>query len=133
MLVSFSRFHKHRESRQMPNRPPITTQVLDLTTGNPVAGMFIVLEHYQDTEHDWQTITETKTDDRGRANAMESPKDIEEGLYRITFDTDAYFGERDIKTFYSSVTINFQVSSADRPYHIPLLLSPYGYSTYRER
>ena len=117
----------------MPSSSPITAHVFDLTTGRPAPGVFIVLEQYQDTEHDWQTIAEAKTGEDGRADELIVTDAIEEGLYRITFDTDAYFGEHKVKTFYSAVSINFQVSDGDQPYHIPLLLSPYGYITFQER
>ena len=115
----------------MSDRSLITTRVLNLTTGKPAVGVFIVLEHYQDTEHDWQTIAEAKTDKAGRAENMLPAGLTEEGLYRLTFDTDAYFGERDVETFYSSISINFQVTDTDGRYYIPLLLSPFGYSTFR--
>ncbi len=98
---------------------PITTQVLDTSVGRPAAGVFVVLEQYQDTEHDWQTIAEGKTDDDGRIDDLLRPDALEEGLYRITFDTDAYFGDLDVPTFYSSVSINFQVNDPTEPQHLP--------------
>ena len=114
----------------MSSEHPITAQVVDLSTGDPATGVFIVLEHYRDTDHDWQTIGETKTDETGCAVDLLPPGLLQEGLYRLTFDTDAYYGERDIRTFYSSVSINFQVTDVRRQYDIPLLLSPFGYSTH---
>ncbi len=112
---------------------PLSVHVLNVSTGDSATGMFIVLERYEDTDHDWQTIGEAKTDDAGQAMELIPAGALKEGLYRLTFDTDAYFGEREIRTFYSSVSINFQVTDAQRQYHIPLLLSPYGYSTHFAR
>ena len=114
----------------MPNSASLTTRVLDTTLGRPAAGVFIVLEFYADTERDWQTIAEAKTDKNGRVEELLAEGELKEGLYRITFDTDAYFGERGVETFYPSVTVSFQVSDPSRHYHVPLLLSPYGYSTF---
>jgi len=91
----------------------------------------LVLERYEDSEHDWQTIAEAKTDASGNANDLLPSGSIDEGLYRLTYDTDAYFGEIDTPTFYSSISINFQVVESDGQYNIELLLSPFGYSTFR--
>lgn len=114
----------------MADKASLTTRVLDTTLGRPAAGVFIVLEHYEDSERDWQTIAEAQTDEHGRVEELLSPGRLREGLYRITFDTDAYFGEQGIETFYPSVTVNLQVADPSRQYHVPLLLSPFGYSTF---
>jgi 5-hydroxyisourate hydrolase len=114
----------------MGEQASLTTRVLDTSLGRPAEGVFIVLEHYEDSQRDWQTVSETKTDKHGRALDLLPAGSLQEGLYRITFDTDAYFGERDVETFYPSVTVNFQVNDPSRHYHVPLLLSPFGYSTF---
>lgn len=114
----------------MGEQASLTTRVLDTSLGRPAAGVFIVLEYYDDSERDWQTVAETKTDEQGRALELLPPGKLQEGLYRITFDTDAYFGERDVETFYPSVTVNIQVSDPSLHFHVPLLLSPFGYSTF---
>ncbi|CAN5211092.1 hypothetical protein BH23GEM2_BH23GEM2_25490 [soil metagenome] len=56
---------------------------------------------------------------------------VERGTYRITFDTGAYFRAQGVAAFYPEVTVTFEVSDPQQNYHVPLLLSPYGYSTYR--
>lgn len=114
----------------MGDTPSLTTRVLDTSLGRPAPGMFIVLERYEDSERDWQTIAEAKTDKDGRAADLLARDEFREGLYRITFDTDAYFGERGVETFYPSIAVNFQVSDPSRQYHVPLLVSPFGYSTF---
>jgi 5-hydroxyisourate hydrolase len=114
----------------MANHASLTTRVLDTTLGRPAEGVFIVLEYYDDLERDWQVIAETKTDKSGRVEGLLPEGELREGLYRITFDTDAYFVERGVETFYPSVTVSFQISDPTRHYHVPLLLSPHGYSTF---
>jgi 5-hydroxyisourate hydrolase len=114
----------------MPTPASLSTRVLDTTLGRPAQGVFIVLEYYDDSEGDWQVIAETKTDECGRVEQLLSGGNVREGLYRITFDTDAYFGERGVETFYPSVTVSFQISDPALQCHVPLLLSPFGYSTF---
>jgi 5-hydroxyisourate hydrolase len=114
----------------MAKQASLSTRVLDTAIGRPAGGIFIVLERYDDTERDWQVIAETKTDASGRVEELLPGGELEEGLYRITFDTDAYFGEQGVETFYPSVSVNFQISEPARKYHVPLLLSPHGYSTF---
>ncbi len=115
----------------MTAAPGITTHVLDTSLGRPAVGVFVVLEHYVDTERNWHTIAEGKSDAKGRVDDLLPAKSLEEGLYRITFDTDAYFGDREVETFYPSISVNFQVADPKQHHHVPLLLSPYGYTTYR--
>lgn len=114
----------------MTKQVSLSTRVLDTTLGRPAQGVFIVLEYYDDSERDWQVIAETKTDESGRVEKLLPGGELREGLYRITFDTDAYFGERGVETFYPSVSVNIQVGDPSRQYHVPLLLSPFGYSTF---
>ena len=71
---------------------------------------------------DWLVVS-------GQIGAVEGK--LVEGTYRITFDTNAYFGAQDIEGFYPEASIIFVVKDAEAHYHVPLLLSPFGYSTYR--
>lgn len=99
----------------------LSTHVLDTTTGEPASGMHIRLSKWVDGG--WEHIAELITDDEGRAGGF---GDLVGGRHRLGFETGAYGNE-----FYPFVAVVFEIED-DRPhYHIPLLLSQYGYSTYR--
>ena len=96
----------------------ITTHILDTSRGRPGAG--IAVELWQGDELRYTT----RTDADGRARLAES---IERGTYRIVFKIGTYFDE----SFYPEVAVTFQIRDAAQHYHVPLLVSPFGYSTYR--
>jgi len=98
----------------------ITTHVLDVAKGRPAAGMRVTLARGH------QVVYSGTTDPDGRARLL-APGDVEEGTYRLTFETGAY----NPSGFYPEATIVFHVSDVAQHYHVPLLLSPFGYSTYR--
>ena len=106
---------------------PITTHVLDTTAGRPAPGVPVKLELKDGSG--WKKLGEGKTDSDGRVKSLlpDSHK-LARGTYRLTFDTGAYLGG---KGFYPEASIVFTIDAADQHYHVPLLLSPYGYSTYR--
>ena len=106
----------------------ITTHVLDVSIGRPAAGVLVTLERQSDKG--WEKIASQETDDDGRARGLLSDG-LKSGAYCLTFDVGSYFDDRDIRGFYREVTIRFIVSDASQHYHVPLLLSPFGYSTYR--
>lgn len=100
----------------------ISTHVLDAVAGVPAAGIAVVL--YRDTE----VLGAATTDADGRIAALGAA--LPSGTYRLVFDTGAYFAERGIESFYPEVAITFVVIE-ERHYHVPLLLSPFAFSTYR--
>ncbi len=110
---------------------PITTHVLDTMRGIPAAGVPLVLE--KETEKDkFARLAQGVTDADGRVKGLlPDGAKIEPGKYRMTFDTAAYFRASSTKGFYPYVQIVFEVGDNPGHLHIPLLLSPYGYSTYR--
>jgi 5-hydroxyisourate hydrolase len=109
---------------------PITSHVLDIARGVPAAGVPITLEIERDGE--WHRLGAGVTDDDGRLKTlMFADAVLERRRYRLTFDTEAYFGAIGVAAFYPSVQIVFQVRLPDQHHHVPLLLSPFGYSTYR--
>ena len=109
----------------------ITTHILDTTAGIPAPGVPVTLE-YKTHSSGWQVIADGMTDFDGRANDLLSPKAVfEPGHYRLVFDTGPYFAAKDVECFFPQVTVSFVVRDALRHYHVPLLLSPFGYSTYR--
>ena len=108
----------------------ITTHVLDVSLGRPAVGVAVLLE-IQTPQGVWKELSQGATDGDGRLRHLLAPASLVEANYRLTFQTGAYFEWRKIAGFYPQVTIEFQVRDAKEHYHIPLLLSPYGYSTYR--
>lgn len=109
----------------------ISTHVLDTSLGRPAAGVPVTLEQ-QDAEGNWSLLGRGVTNAEGRvAQVLSAGVALAPGRYRLTFDTATYFRARGVESFYPSVTVVFEVRDAGQHYHVPLLLSPYGYSTYR--
>ncbi|MEV4162813.1 hydroxyisourate hydrolase [Nonomuraea dietziae] len=94
-----------------------STHVLDAVTGRPAVGVAVRLEH------EGQVVAQGRTDDDGRIKGWNPGA----GVHRVVFDTGAYLEQ----TFYPEVVITFTVADPDEHYHVPLLLSPFAYSTYR--
>jgi 5-hydroxyisourate hydrolase len=111
-------------------RSPITVHVLDTSRGKPAAGMTVLLELADGKE--WRELAKGKTDVDGRSDTLlPRNKAIAAGIYRITFESGAYFAESKTRTFYPRITVIFEIAEPKEHYHVPLLLSPFGYSTYR--
>lgn len=103
----------------------VTAHVLDATAGTPAVGVAVTLSAADSTQ-----IATATTDDDGRVPDL-GPDRLEAGDYRIAFGTGAYFARHDQATFYPRVVIDFTVVAGQAHYHVPLLLSPFAYSTYR--
>ena len=109
----------------------ITTHVLDTARGRPAAGLPVVLEA-QGGDGRWSAVGKGATDSDGRvAQLLAKGASLQPGLYRLTFDTQSYFVAQEVEGFYPQVTVVFEVRDPTQRYHVPLLLSPFGYSTYR--
>ena len=107
----------------------ITTHVLDTAAGRPGSGIAIELERIE--HNTWHLVGGGITDDDGRLRTLTSPGPVTPGIYRIRFQTGLYFAARGQAGFFPVVEIQFNVVDGEQHYHVPLLLSPYGYSTYR--
>ena len=108
----------------------ISTHVLDTARGVPAAGVPVVLERLESSGI--HQISRAATDGDGRVRELVSPgAAVAAGRYRLTFDTASYFGSLGIEAFYPSVAVVFEIRDVVQHHHVPLLLSPYGYSTYR--
>jgi 5-hydroxyisourate hydrolase len=105
----------------------LSTHVLDATTGRPAAGVAIRLEHRG--PGGWSPAGGGQTDANGRLRLDGAT--LEPGVYRITFGSGAYFEARGTPSFYPEVTVTFAMTDQGQHYHVPLLLSPFAYSTYR--
>ena len=108
----------------------LSTHVLDTRLGRPAAGLPLLLE--QQTDGSWQELARGRTNADGRApNFLPKDAKLEAAVYRLTFDTGAYFQSQKTPGFYPYVQVVFELTAAGEHYHVPLLLSPFGYSTYR--
>ena len=115
-----------------PEKGPITTHILDTTVGRPAEGVGVVLEQWQQESSSWVTIGKGTTNKDGRALDLLLPThSLQAGAYRLMFDTAAYFTRMKVKTFFPCVSIIFDVKDPREHYHVPLLLNPFAYSTYR--
>ena len=110
-------------------KSPITTHVLDTSTGRPAALVAARLCRWNGRE--FEEIGRGVTSDDGRILDLLSGVEIESGKYRLNFDTGGYFAARGVQTFFPEVAIVFEITSPQQHHHVPLLLSPFGYSTYR--
>ena len=111
------------------SQSPITTHVLDLASGRPAEGVGILLEREEGDV--WLAVGRGATDTDGRLKSLLPPGRLMRGAYRLTFDIGSYFTAKGATSFYASVPIQFVVEREDQHYHVPLLVSPFGYSTYR--
>lgn len=120
----------------MTTRSPITTHVLDVSLGRPAAGIGVALARANGD--DWHALGTGETDADGRASQLLTPGALEAGTYRLRFTLTDYFTRTQRTSFYPHVDIVFVVAggavgpgATGEHYHVPLLLSPFGYSTYR--
>jgi 5-hydroxyisourate hydrolase len=104
----------------------VTTHVLDTARGVPAAGVPVVLERVSDGV---QQLASGATDRDGRVGAL-GPDELPSGTYRLRFDTASYFTETGQRGFFPEVSVVFEIAAGEH-YHVPLLLSPYAYFTYR--
>ena len=107
----------------------LTTHILDTSIGKPAAAVQVKFEKL--SEGVWMCMATGITNSDGRiSELLPSDFQMDLGIYRLIFDTGSYFKKQNIQSFYPSVAVEFQVNDTAH-YHVPLLLNPYGYSTYR--
>lgn len=111
----------------------LSTHVLDVAIGRPAAELGILLEAVDpETPTGFRELSRGVTNQDGRVKDFLPPgTKLSAGLYRLTFDTAGYFRAKGTKGFYPHVHITFEIGAGDEHYHVPLLLSPWGFSTYR--
>jgi 5-hydroxyisourate hydrolase len=110
---------------------PITTHVLDTATGRPAEGVVVVLEQ-QGLGETWTELGRGPTNADGRLTSLAPDTTVfAPGVYRLRFLTGPYFASRGLRGFYPEIPVHFHVDDPAAHYHVPLLLSPFGYSTYR--
>jgi 5-hydroxyisourate hydrolase len=108
----------------------VTTHVLDAARGAPAQGIPVRLERLGLPGGATETLAVGVTDSDGRIGAL-GPERLEPGTYRLAFDTLTYFAAQGVECFYPEVVVTALLSDPNQHYHLPLLLSPYSYSTYR--
>lgn len=109
---------------------PLSVHVLNLESGTPSSNIKVILEAQQGEK--WVKLNEGTTNDQGRISEL-YPKDssLKKGIYKVTFETGNWYKAKNQRTFFPEVPVVFVIDGQLEHYHIPLLISPYGYSTYR--
>ncbi|HVY37479.1 MAG TPA: hydroxyisourate hydrolase [Polyangia bacterium] len=107
----------------------LTSHVLDLALGQPARGLTLRLDVLEGIH--WRAVTTAVTDDGGRTADLLGGLPLDARTYRLTFETGAYFAATRRPSFYPQVQVTFEVTAPDQHHHVPLLVSPFGYSTYR--
>ena len=111
-------------------KSPITTHILDTSAGRPATGVPVSLWRRHDDS--FASMGQGETDSDGRiASGLIDSSEFRPGQYQLRFETAAYFSAAGVDSFYPRVIIDFLVSAEDEHYHVPLLIAPFGYSTYR--
>lgn len=106
----------------------LTTHILDTSRGRPAADVAVVLDHRDGDA--WTEVARGTTDSDGRIGEL-GPERLASGTYRLSFAVGEYFAAHDEQGFYPEVQVTFRVDENEAHYHVPLLLNPFGYSTYR--
>jgi 5-hydroxyisourate hydrolase len=108
----------------------LSTHVLDTANGRPAAGVSVRCQ--RQTDDGWVEVATGTTDDDGRIGTLIAPGALEAGTYRLTFVTGGWASAVQLPVFFwPEVMVTFDVTAPDEHHHVPLLLSPFGYSTYR--
>jgi 5-hydroxyisourate hydrolase len=113
----------------MTEKSPITTHILDTAVGRPAAGVRVILDKREGDV--FTQIGEGRTDQDGRIADLLSAGALTAGVYRLTFHVGPYLEALGRPGFYPHVPVVFEVQAPGEHYHVPLLLNPFGYSTYR--
>jgi 5-hydroxyisourate hydrolase len=109
----------------------ISTHVLDIAHGKPAKEVPVRLER-RESAGEWARLTSSHTDSEGRCSQLvPEGEELRPGLYRLAFDTASYHVSQNVEGLYPIVEITFQVREGDSHFHLPLLLTPHGYTTYR--
>jgi 5-hydroxyisourate hydrolase len=109
----------------------ISTHVLDTARGKPASGVPVRLD-WQETPERWRLLSSATTDQGGRCSQLlPEGESLREGKYRLSFDTEHYFAAHKVAGLYPLVQVVFSVREGEAHFHIPLLLGPFGYTTYR--
>lgn len=108
----------------------LSSHILDVSTGQPVPNVIMKLQKLNNNDS-WSTISSQKTDENGRVKEMlPYGKANNNGIYKLIFETNSYFESKKIDTFYPFIEVIFEIKDQQH-YHVPIIISPFGYSTYK--
>lgn len=126
IMLALSNFGFAQEAKYQ-----LSSHILDITQGKPAQNVKIRLSK-QDNNGKWTTIDEKFTDENGRIkNFLKEEKDVNhQGIYKLTYYTQPYFKQLEQESFYPFIEVVFELKDNNH-YHVPITLSPFGYSTYR--
>lgn len=110
---------------------PLTTHVLDTAAGLPAQGLCLRLSRLEAPSQQWMELRTSYTNLDGRCPGLLTPSQIKPGTYKLFFDTERYWKERGQESFYPYVEVVFTITKESQKFHVPLLLSPWSYTTYR--
>ncbi len=127
--ITAIRLEKLAMTQPTAKKSPITTHILDTHRGCPAAGVSIELKFFDGSQ--FVSLAQGVTNDDGRIVGLLAGKELQTGMYQMHFDTKGYHDSLGIEGFYPEVLVTFDIKNTNQHYHIPLLLSPFGYSTYR--
>lgn len=109
---------------------PLSVHILDLETGQPMKGVTVTLEQQRGNE--WRKLKSDVTNEQGRiVDLFPAEESVSIGVYRVIFKTGEHYAKLKRETFFPEIPVHFYIKSSADHYHIPLLLSPFGFSTYR--
>lgn len=108
----------------------LSSHILDISEGKPAPGVPVKLEHFNEKNGKWAFVEQRSTDANGRISDFLEKGKADKGVYRLTFLTKDYFKLKGTNSFYPFIEVVFQISDESH-YHVPITLSPFGYSTYR--
>ena len=109
----------------------VSTHVLDTARGMPAGNLRVLLER-SESSGQWRTLASARTGNDGRCyQLLPEGEAFSPGIYRLAFDTETYYSTQGVKSLYPIVQVIFSVGEGESHFHIPLLLSPYSYTTYR--
>ncbi|XP_065776534.1 5-hydroxyisourate hydrolase-like isoform X1 [Muntiacus reevesi] len=114
-----------------PGSSPLTTHVLDTASGLPAQGLYLRLSRLEDRGQQWTELKKSCTDHDGRCPGLLPPGQMKAGTYKLSFDTKGYWQKRGQESFYPYVEVVFTITNETHKFHVPLLLSPWSYTTYR--
>ncbi|VTJ68995.1 Hypothetical predicted protein [Marmota monax] len=114
-----------------PESSPLTTHVLDTASGLPARGLRLHLSRLEDLSQQWTELKKSYTDLDGRCPGLLRPGQMKPGTYKLSFETQGYWKERGQESFYPYIEVVFTITKETQKFHVPLLLSPWSYTTYR--
>ncbi|XP_074056782.1 5-hydroxyisourate hydrolase-like isoform X2 [Macrotis lagotis] len=110
---------------------PLTTHVLDTASGLPAQGLCLRLFRLGERSRQWTELRKSYTNADGRCPGLLTPEQMETGTYKLYFDTESYWKKMGQTSFYPYVEVVFTITNEIHKLHVPLLLSPFSYTTYR--